>query len=387
MKRKLVHFVTILLHKSGLQLVKQKTPYHQHWILVGLLSYFTWAGTSTVILSLVSEDISIYRYINPIPYVSIGVIISGGVLIMVKHKEYISEMLHQIDQNVFVYPDEDLLDMEYEWYLDEGNLIIIMVVIFCIQMGDLFILCIPAVYEFYNYGRIHTLIYPGWSPWSLESIGYQLATMVVQFFGTASGLWLNQMLVMPVLLVLCEYLRQYKRLKKAISLVSYRSKIVGGDFDQNMKRNIVHCVVHMQKLRKTFYLFEVWFSKLFSCELAVCALSLAIGLFLTTSAASLSKTYNLIVVVVFVNVNLLARCLMGEIFFDLNDEIAGAIFTEIEWYNLNKEQQKLLIMFHHMACQPLTLFGFQIFAVTRVMFAKITRATYSVFNVMKASLN
>lgn len=74
-------------------------------------------------------------------------------------------------------------------------------------------------------------------------------------------------------------------------------------------------------------------------------------------------------------------------YFWQNEDIADTIFMEIEWYTLSKENQKLLVMFHHMACQPLALFGFQIFAITRVMFAKITRTTYSIFNVIKVSLN
>ncbi|XP_065224350.1 uncharacterized protein LOC135848378 [Planococcus citri] len=392
MKRKMIQYVTTMIDETGIKVTKENAENGKIWRLITLAILMLLGGLSTGMFSLVNYD-DFYKFVSPVPCTAAIIICCCGTLTIFVHRDKISEMLYALDTNLYTYPDEHRLNMRYSWYLEEEKVTKIMTAALCFEIFTVIVIFIPIIGELVTYHRISTFVYPSWQPWIVDDLRSELVVAGMQMIQSFCGLWFYHIVVMATSLAVFEFLRQYERLTTACLSLKRRTEesskageTKSAKYDTLMRRNIVHCIKHHQILHKNFQLLRIWFSVFYSCELAVCMVSFAFVLYVLINTTSLPKVLNFMAVTFIINMNFLTRCFAGEIFADLNDNLAYTLFSEVDWCELSKENQRLLVIFHRMACRPHRLFGLGIFEATRKTFAQIIRSTYSSFNLLNMML-
>ncbi|XP_065224349.1 uncharacterized protein LOC135848377 [Planococcus citri] len=387
MRRDLLQLVATLLTDTGVNILHENDQW-SIWRFIILFTSFLSAGLSTTAFCLINTN-DFYAFANPAPYIAAATNVLNSAYLLLHYKNIISEILFEMDQNCYTYPDEHLLQIEYPWYLQESNIKLIMGVMKYAIFNVVLMVSLPVFGELVYYGRIKTFIYPFWAPWKVDSLRSELMTFVLQFTQACSAVWLNYVVSIFLFFIVIEFMRQYQRLISAVSSLEHRTlqQVVKEEcFDRALRENIMHCVRHHQILHKNFERFKIWFSMLFSVELAMSFITFALALLVMINASSLGQVLNYFTVVFFIWINLLIRCLISEIFSYLNENLADTLIWDVTWYKTNKENRTLLLMFHLTACKPLRLYGLSVFEATRVTFAKLVRTTYSFFNVLNLSL-
>ncbi|XP_065224756.1 uncharacterized protein LOC135848719 [Planococcus citri] len=219
----------------------------------------------------------------------------------------------------------------------------------------------------------------------MDSLIADLFVFALQFIQGSWALWFNYVFMTFLFISVAEFTRQYQRLIFVVESLEVRSSqqvVEGGRFDEILKQNIIHCIRHHQILLKNFRLFEIWFSMVFSIDLAVSVVAITFALYFAINVSSLSQLLNGFLAVCFISTNFLIRCLISEIFPNLSERLAESLFWHGPWHKANQRNRIILKMFHSTACQPLRLYGLSVFEAGRVTFGKLMRATYSFFNVM-----
>lgn len=301
-----------MINESGINVLKDSGG--KQWRFVFLMVLVLSAMISLAMASILSFG-NFDEFVIPMAYVTAISTIIGNAFIINHYGPTIGKMLHHMDENLYTYPDEHLLNVNYSWYTNEQNIVVLIHYVLYAEASFIFIALCPPCVEIILLRKINVnAIYPCWAPWKLEDEKAKLFTMMFQIIQGISALWLNYLIIICIFIITVEFMRQFERLRAAISSLKDRTDIfllslkdlqkLEITFDDVMHENIIRCIEHHQILFKwvepnsvtpyryfgiwilpicffcrNFQLFKTWFSKLFSLELAICCITFVFELF------------------------------------------------------------------------------------------------------------
>ena len=254
----LIDHISKSLTNVGLNILHSKGSYNI-WRLVLIYMLFFTVEISIVMKSIVNYD-NFNAFVTPAPYLATITISLGCIHIVYHYKKLIRELLYELDTNLFTNRDEYMIRAEEEkWYLRDDNIFVMIAVVRYGQYMFLVLVCVPILTELFLYRRIKTFIYPCWTPWRLNNLPREFFTFVLQVIQSSGGLWFNHVMIVLILIVVVEFVKQYRRLIAAILCLRLRTLVVVSQlkddetrksYDRVMRGNIICCIQHHQKLYK-----------------------------------------------------------------------------------------------------------------------------------------
>lgn len=255
MKRKLIHYVASLIHNSGIPILTLES---QHYYLqkTGLLLLATFNYSLVTIFAgfyTIKNRDDFNKFINPIPYVAVVSIVLGSFFSIFFHKRPLSELLFQMDDNMYTYPDEDQLPINYnKWYLREDKIILLLKTIQGLHFGSIFVRGFPNFVHFFYSGSIENFLYPALMPWPMTGRYWQLFILLFQLSQILCGIWCFNLVTLSIITPGFEFFRQHKRLEVAVASLWSRTNITSEgnkrEVQRVMRENIIHCIKHHQIL-------------------------------------------------------------------------------------------------------------------------------------------
>lgn len=203
-----------------------------------------------------------------------------GVSAILHRKQTLRRMLINMDNGMFVYPDEHRIPVNYPWFLKEKNDVQVYYLVLLVVLFAYSLLLTMAIAQLILNKQITIFIYPNWTPWAGDGITYQIISLLLQHVTVLCGLWFYYIVCMFLIGTAIESARQVERLCAAIRSLSQRTKLmasVGNDneiiiiqdeifqkeihivhesarfrnrFDAIFKQNIIRCSKHHQVLMK-----------------------------------------------------------------------------------------------------------------------------------------
>lgn len=266
MKQKSISHLTTILDETGLTVLIEDNAGFKPWRFIICIVIVLAAIPSMVMMSTKNYE-NLSQILYPVIATSALTMVIGGVLILFYHKKSISEMLYQMDNQVYVYSEEDTLDVTYPWYLEDKTIVKFMSIIFCLQYVSFLFLSSPSILELFFFGEVKHYLYPCWTPWNKASLKWQVVTLTVQLIQSLLASWFNYIVMCLFLITVLEFLKQYKRLGEAISTIERRSihlmllqekrlkyknnnSILNQSFNLIVRKNIIECIRHHQLLRQ-----------------------------------------------------------------------------------------------------------------------------------------
>ena len=249
MRRKLLCFVTALLRDTGIEIQNQNRNYN---IWKFIISFILVSLTNFMYCCISAMNINdFYKFITPIPYIAGTTILQSGIYLIYHYRNIIGEIFQNMDNNLYVYPDEDSLQIDYSWYLQEENITVIMTATKLSFFGFLFLITVPTIGEIIYYGRIKTFLTPYWTPWNVDSLQKDIALFLLQYIEAICAVWFNYVTIVFLFVIIIEFVRQYRRLIVAITSLRYRTSLKMENatwFHRELRDNIIHCIRHHQVL-------------------------------------------------------------------------------------------------------------------------------------------
>lgn len=258
MKKILIDHISKSLTNVGLNILHEASPYNVWRLVLIYMIYFT-VEISICMTSITNYD-NFNAFVTPAPYVAAITVSLGCVHIVYNYRKLIRKMLYHLDTNLYTYQDEDTMDIQdHKWYLRNDNIFLLITIIRYGQYVFLLLVCVPIMAEVIFYHRIKTFIYPCWTPWHLDNLRIELFTFILQFVQAAGGLWFNHVMIVLILIVVVEFVKQYERLIAAVVSLKLRTSMIISQrktnrridrYDRVMRENIIHCIRHHQELYK-----------------------------------------------------------------------------------------------------------------------------------------
>lgn len=251
MNRKLIQFVTSLLTNTGINILNSDDIYLV-WRFIISFGVVSLANILCCMVTITHTD-NFYDFITPIPYIAGITIQQTGIYFIFHHRQIISEMIHEMDQYFYTYPDEDSFGIEYVWYLQEENITTLMTITKLISFSVFFIMSAPIFAELLYFGRIKTILFPMWTPWKMDNLMAELSVFLIEAVEGFFGLWIHFVTMVFLVAVAIEFQRQYRRLTSAVKSLEIRSSAQSSEqkcFDRALRENIINCIRHHQILHK-----------------------------------------------------------------------------------------------------------------------------------------
>ncbi|XP_065213285.1 uncharacterized protein LOC135840589 [Planococcus citri] len=339
-------------------------------------------------------------------YVQGTVTMLASIYIFTRNRHKIYEILTLMDGKFYKYPDEKQILVEFPEFLREENSLKISVLIVGYEFFGFSLALVSPIFAYLLTGVYETTsIYPAWYPWGENGTLIQITNTCIQFSGCVTGFWIFYIDQILIASITIELMRQYRRLGAALSNIQSRTgtavmksmrcnsvNFVGyscsfeSKYSDVFRENIRHCIMHYQRLWKLFDLFEPWFSIFYSIELSLAMATLALVFYNLLTAWNPSMLLSVIGSALNVLGNLFSRCIIGEIFAEMNTGIKNTIFYEINWWELSTDNRNLLILLHQMSTRIYTLKACSIYTASYYTFSQLLRVSYSFVNIIRTSL-
>ncbi|XP_065213283.1 uncharacterized protein LOC135840588 [Planococcus citri] len=342
------------------------------------------------------------------------IIIDIAIPILFQNRYKLKELLFRMDENIFVYPDEDEIHVDYELTMQENYTRKLIILVFCYVCFGFSLSGVSPFIGLYLTGKFKTVIYPAWYPWKEDNFAKASITYCIQLITSTCVFWSYFLFQIFAILVVIEFERQYKRLCTALCLVNERTKRMfvkkmfndgakvdwdslnymnykHSNFNRNQKvvfndiyrQKITYCISHHQQLLRSFNLFKSWYTGLFSVELATSVVTFGLVFYNVLQMTNYERCFTIIGSSFNVMTNLFSRCLIGEIFSEMNEKVTNTIIHDVNWYDQTLANQKLLLILHVLTKRQYKIFAFKLFEASYYTFAGITRASYSYFNIIR----
>lgn len=172
-----------------------------------------------------------YAYINrgefqesikTVAYICGSVLLLPVFLKFIHARQDLKLLIESIDQNIFTYSDEANIEVHYDWPLDERNTFKIYASVLCFQSFGFTLAGISPFIGFMFGKKEAFMLYPGWTPWAIDDLGSFAATYIFQSLTSGCVFWLYYVAQMYIIFVVSEFLRQYRRLCRALSTIDRR---------------------------------------------------------------------------------------------------------------------------------------------------------------------
>lgn len=199
-------------------------------------------------------------------YMGCSCILLSSLIILLKNKTKISQMLQTIDAHVYKYPDEENISVKSNGILSEENLMKSLALIFAYECFGFSLSIISPIIGFLITGKYETSMFPSSYPWKEEGIISTTVIFILQLLGVFSAFWIYYILQVVFTLLTMEFVRQHRRLRLALLSLKKRSekKFVEESakcfglkkhsrnigFDNVYEENIKHCIEHHRQLWK-----------------------------------------------------------------------------------------------------------------------------------------
>lgn len=199
--------------------------------------------------------------INTVAYTGGTILLIAVVLKFIHARQDLKFLIECIDNNMFTYSDEANIEVHYDWLLDECNTLKVYGSALCYQSFG-FTLAGISPFIGYMLGNKETfLLYPGWTPWTINDFGSFAITYFYQSLTAGCVFWIYYLAQMYIIFVISEFLRQYRRLGRALSTIDRRTwKLLVGrsilesgwrpKYGDVFANQLCECIVHHQILVK-----------------------------------------------------------------------------------------------------------------------------------------
>lgn len=260
MKREVIRFAARLINESGINMLNEPRRSKKWRVLILILMIFV--GLLSVSMSTINNFGNFKEFIKTISWVGAATLILSKILVTIYCENALSEILHQMDRHIYIYPDEGLLNVQYEWYLEEKNIVKILHYVCVTHIVAVVMYCLPHFAEFVLFKQFRHQLYPGWTPWKLDNQTALRFTVLLQILEGISATWCLCFTLVFTIVVVLEFLRQFKRLRYAIGTLKQRTLMVLPKntmvtqtkrnlmCDRIIGENIVNCFKHHRMLRK-----------------------------------------------------------------------------------------------------------------------------------------
>lgn len=224
MKRKFIHLMAAIINETGINITDESlnskvfrylfitTP-----VIYAIFALFMYSYTNRE---------NFYEVVSTATYIGGGTIAIAGVAIIFFHRKDVRQMLYQMDDNIFTYPDEHLIVVNYKWYLKEENGVSLYYLVMAIEFIGYSIICSTSVIEWIFYRDITFYVFPSWTPWKETGIETRFATLISQHIMTLCGLYLYYIGLLFIMIITIEFNRQFERLKSAVRSITKRTGAV-----------------------------------------------------------------------------------------------------------------------------------------------------------------
>lgn len=222
MNREPVRIMRAILDLTGINVIHRLYTRDQFLRLCTVLSLLLCTHLSLVTYAYLNRD-EFQESIATVAYTGSTILLPVVVLRFVHTRHHLKLLLESIDQNVFAYSDEANIEVTYNWLLQEGNTLKVYGSVLCYQS---FGFALAGISPFVGYvlGNQKTfLLYPGWTPWKINGLGSFAVTYLYQCLTAGCVFWIYYLTQMYVIFVITEFLRQYRRLGRALSTIDRRT--------------------------------------------------------------------------------------------------------------------------------------------------------------------
>lgn len=286
MKRQAVEIMAGLLRFTGINSEENRSTSLNEFKRISVYVFFLSYGYLGTTMFSIKNAGEFYNFVIPTAYIGALTVLMTGVLCLFHNKRKIFRMLKRLDDNVFIYPDENNIRPKYTWLFDEKNIIIKFTLVMCYEITGYIFVCGSPFMGYFVSGRMKPEIYPGWTPWTVNGTVTFWSTYVSQVCVVTTSLWGYYITLTYVLFIIIEFLKQYKRLVVALCTINQRAEqalLLKLNFSGDLKRpaakyhgsfhpinfnhsdikteyvtlynnlvreNIVMCLKHYQMLRK-----------------------------------------------------------------------------------------------------------------------------------------
>lgn len=214
-----------------------------------------------------------YNCVIPIAYGTCLIMVFFAVLFLQKYKCKVRQLLCSINDHVFTYPDEERLKMEYSGWLSEDAYGKMQ---FWILFYEIFGFMLATVSPFVGYffiGELRTFIYPAYTPWKVDSAFVYILTYFFQSCVASSVFWVYYVLQIYFMFVLTEFLRQFRKLNRAVRTLNERTccdvftPVTGGNVADERRAQLKRVHFIRQEMNRSL---ETRYNQVYREKLIVC---------------------------------------------------------------------------------------------------------------------
>lgn len=207
----------------GINLTEKEFPFMKSGRLWMIRILFLYAFIQMFIYSVVNRD-NLKNFLFSITYTFNMLTTILMFHSFYHYREDIQFTLQCIDDNVFVYSDEEDIQVVYEWYLQDENAVGVYLRVCLWQSIPFAIVGMVTVLDFI-FGRENSfLFYPAWTPWSMNNFFAYLVSYLLQAISCIVILWNYYLVQAYAATVILELLRQHVRLRKALVTLAERTR-------------------------------------------------------------------------------------------------------------------------------------------------------------------
>lgn len=223
MKRNSVRIICSFLDLTGINVKEGQYSSKQFFRLCTVLFLLLCTHLSLVAYAYINRS-EFQESINTVAYTGSTVLLPVVVLKFVHTREGLKRLLESIDQNVFTYSDEANIEVRYDWLQDERNTLKVYGYVLCYQFFGFALAGISPIVGYVSGNTKTFLLYPGWTPWTINGFGTFAVTYFFQSLTAGCVFWIYYLTQMYIIFVISEFLRQYRRLCRALSSIDRRTQ-------------------------------------------------------------------------------------------------------------------------------------------------------------------
>lgn len=219
------------------------------------------AVIQSIIYSFQNID-NIYKSIFPMSNVLFGVTFIFSLASFLRKSKDVQLLLKHIDQHMYTYSDEPVIQPSYTWVEKENN--ILRLFLFIWKFNTFLVICValsPCI-QLIIFGRVEIAIYPSWIPWKVNGIVSSVCAYLTNLCPLLAGYFsFNVCLIFPLFVTL-EFRRQRKRLCTALLSIEKRTEeriratengrknsiLTKLNYHKLIRHNITDCIKHHQML-------------------------------------------------------------------------------------------------------------------------------------------
>lgn len=268
-KRKWVNLIDIFLKTIGVNVHKKNIRWYEFYQFAALFPIIN--GTIHISLySFVNRGI-INDAIIGVGYLAAISVVFASVYILCQMRGNILKMLRLIDDNVYRYPYEENLQIDFEEILKEEYFFKAVFIIFAYESLGFSIAIVNPLITFLFTGVFQACVIPSWYPQYGRGVLGMIVNSYFQTIGSVATFWVYNVSQILITNFTLEFLRQFERLKVALRSIQsitevmvvkemkvYLKPLSSLEYEYQFKKrydaayrgNFSHCVRHHQKLSR-----------------------------------------------------------------------------------------------------------------------------------------